>query len=198
MVPAPDELVSLLGKEPATVEMAIIPNAKDYKSMEERTQKLEDIATYFRAMGYQVTFVDLREYSNAEEVYGKLKQYDLIWACGGNTFVLRYEMQRSGFDEAIRKLLAEGKVYGGDSAGAIAAGASLKGFELSDEPELAKTIVWDGMKLTDKTLVPHADSAPFAATTEAMIKNYPKEDLIILNDNQAFVADGERQEIVAA
>jgi dipeptidase E len=107
-------------------------------------------------------------------------------------------MKRSGFDEAIRKLLAEGKVYGGDSAGAIVAGASLKGFELADDPERAQSVVWDGMGLVDQTIMPHADSPDFTAATEEVIKNYPTEDLIILNDNQAFVVDGERQEIVAA
>jgi dipeptidase E len=197
-VPAPDELISLLGKPASSVELAIIPNARDYNSMEERTQGLEELATYFRAMGYKVTFVDLRECAGAEELYDKLKQYDLIWACGGNTFILRYEMKRSGFDEAVRKLLDEGKVYGGDSAGAIVAGASLKGFELADDPELAQSVIWDGMQLIEKTIMPHADSPDFTAATDEVRKNYPSEELIVLNDNQAFVVDGARQEIVAA
>lgn len=197
-VPAPDELISLLGKDPTTVELAIIPNAKDYKELEERTFKLEDLAKYFRAIGFQVTFVDLREYAGAEDLYEALKHYDLIWACGGNTFVLRHEMKRSGFDEAIRRLLDDGKVYGGDSAGAIVAGANLKGFERVDDPELASPVIWEGMKLVDKTIVPHADSPDFIATTEEVAKNYPQEELIILNDDQALVVDGEYQSVVRA
>ena len=64
-----------------------------------------------------VNVVDLREYDNSEPLSNELRKSDLIWAAGGNTFCLRYEMKRSGFEGCIRELLTEGKVAGLDQPG---------------------------------------------------------------------------------
>ena len=73
--------------------------------------------TYFQNFGMTVNVVDLREYDNSEPLSNELRKSDLIWAAGGNTFCLRYEMKRSGFEGCIRELLTEGKVAGLDQPG---------------------------------------------------------------------------------
>lgn len=71
---------------------------------------------------------------------------------GGNTFSLRYEMKRSGFEGAIRQLLDDGIVYGGDSARALVAGLSIAGIESVDRPEFAEEIINEGLGLCSFSL----------------------------------------------
>lgn len=72
------------------------------------------ILTYMEQLGLRVEVVDLRDYDTADALRQDLAGRDLIWAMGGNTFNLRYEMKWSGFEEALRILLDEGVMYGGD------------------------------------------------------------------------------------
>ena len=181
--------------------MAIIVNAKDFKKdTAEREFKLNNLKDYLEDFGFKATFVDLKNYLNAKEVEAALRNYDLIWAAGGNTFVLLHEMVRSGFDKAIKFLLADDIVYGGESAGAVVAGISLKGIELADDPDEAKGVIWEGLGLVERIIVPpHADNVEFqdnVAKIKALHRSSKK--LIILNDNQALVINGNIAHLVEA
>jgi len=48
-----------------------------------------------------VDVIDLREYDDPDVLKARLASYDLIWAMGGNTYMLRYEMHRSGFEKIV-------------------------------------------------------------------------------------------------
>jgi dipeptidase E len=187
----------LVGKPLTEVKLALIPNAKDNYSEKLRSFKLSQAIAYFSSLGIKIVIVDLRDYDNSVILKDALEPYDVIWGYGGNTFCLRYEMKRSGFDEAIRLLVAEGKVYGGESAGAIVASRTLRGTEMADVPEAAEEVVWDGIGLVDMIVVPHADGAQFADYVIKIRDLYKNEDgYVELNDNQALVIDGKSQTIV--
>ena len=55
-----------------------------------------------------------------------LELKDIIFVEGGNTFYLLKAMRACNFEKIIRKLLKEGKVYIGASAGSIVAGKTIK------------------------------------------------------------------------
>lgn len=168
----------------------IIPNAKDYKLPHERAAKLDELATDLENLGFGVDTTDLRDYDDTSLLYDHLKTADVIWAAGGNSFMLRSEMRRSGFDSVINQLLDDGKVYCGESAGAIVAGLTLQGSEVGDDPELADQIIWEGLGLTNRIIAPHADSPDFLEYINHMKKLYKdNERVLYLNDNQAFVVN---------
>jgi dipeptidase E len=174
--------------------MAVVNNAKDHEEPDVYEEKIQEAREFFDQIGLKFDVIDLRAFDGPEKLEEKLKDYDLIWGNGGNTFMLLYEMKRSGFDKVIRKLLEKGVVYGGESAGAIVAGASLRGIEFADDPEFAKEVHWDGMKLIDQSILPHADT-PVPLYVERLpefLKQYADnpDDLIVLNDNEAFIVDG--------
>ncbi len=78
-------------------------------------------------------------------------------------------------------------VYCGESAGAIVAGQTLEGCEVGDDPELADELIWDGLGLIDKIIVPHADSSDFVEYVNHMKKIYKDDERVIyLADDQAF------------
>lgn len=195
-VPTPHDLIELVGKPARQIKVALIPNAKDYYAKRARDYKNNQLVEYFKNLGLHADIVDLADFEQAT-LKEKLQNYDVIWAVGGNTFCLRYEMRRSGFENIMPKLLGQGMVYGGDSAGACVAGPTLKGVETSDVPDFAEQIIWEGLNMTDKIIIPHADNVMFAEDLKPMLEMYKDNpNVVVLNDNQAYVIDGLKQTLV--
>lgn len=188
--PEPEELLRLFVKYPLASKLAIIPNAQDYRLPDERGDRLDELTADLAKIGLESDIVDLREHEDAEILYETLKNYDGLWVAGGNSFVIRSEMRRSGFDSIIQKLLKLGLVYCGESAGAIVAGLTLQGTEPADEPELADHIIWEGLGLTERIIAPHADNQAFTEYINHMKKLYKGNDRVLyLNDDQAFIVN---------
>jgi len=61
----------------------------------------------------------------------------------------------------------------------------------------AKEIIWDGMGLVDKAFIPHADIPDpiYIERLPKFMEQYADhmDDLIVLNDNEAYVVDGDSQ-----
>jgi dipeptidase E len=155
---------------------------------------------YFNNLGIKTDVIDLREFKDSDEIKDKLKDYDVVWAAGGNTFCLRYEMRRSGFEDAIKELLANGLVYGGDSAGALVAGYQIGGLgiETVDNPEFAEIVIEEGLKLVPFVVIPHADNPEFIDTTN-LVRSKVKSDMVIeLNDLQAVIFENANHRLVSA
>jgi len=198
-IPTPNDLAGLLGKPLSDCRLAVIPNAKDYHLPNIRAQKLDELIADLAQLELSGDVVDLRDYDNSEQLQSVLSVYDLFWLAGGNTYVLRSEMHRSGFDQIITALLQTGKVYGGESAGAIVAGITLEGFEVGDDPDLANEVFWDGLGLVENIIAPHMDSLDFIEYVNHIKKLYSgNERVIYLNDNQALVVNDLEQRIVTA
>lgn len=198
-IPNVDELFKLVRSPRRKTAMAVIPNAKDYYADRARHHKVNEFCAYAQALEFQTRIVDLCDHRNATALFQDLREADIVWAVGGNTFCLRHEMRQSGFDEIVQDLLAEGIVYGGASAGAIVAGRSLSGVEFSDELEFAEETIWEGLGLVDLGIVPHADNPGFKETAIQM-RNIQRTqgEVVMLNDSQALVVDGEGRRIVNA
>lgn len=188
-IPLLADLIKLVGKPLQDISVALIPNAKDYYSQRAWDFKVNDSANYMKGLGLKVDIVDLRDYDDPEVLKKKLADYDLIWAMGGNTYVLRYEMRRSGFEKIIKELLDEGTVYGGDSAGALVAGQSIAGVESADEPEFAEKVVAEGLNLVPFVILPHVDNPEFADVLPVFRDIHHEKNIIELKDSQAAVFD---------
>jgi len=196
-IPTPNDLSELLGKSLNEVSVALIPNAKDYYIERARNFKVNDLVEYMQQLGLKVEIVDLRDYNDANVLKQKLTGYDLIWAMGGNTYMLRYEMRRSGFEKVIKELLDAGIVFGGDSAGALVAGVSIAGVESADEPEFAEEIIEDGLELVPFAILPHVDNPEFTDVLPIFRNiHQDKNEVIELKDSQAVIFDRENHHIV--
>lgn len=197
-VPNPSGLEKLLTNSPSHTKVAIVANAKDYLIDRARNVKVRDIKKYLSELDFaNIEEVDLRAYKDPAQLQKDLGHFHMIWVAGGNTFCLMEQMRSSGFDKINRNLLEDGVVYCGESAGAVAAGKSLRGVELDDEPEFAEKQYWDGLNLIDKFILPHADNRFYAASNEQALKLYGSDQIVALNDNQALiVVDGKQQILV--
>ena len=113
---------------------AIICNALDIFSVT-RLRNWEREASELAELGYASEELDLRQYfGDADELARRLDSVDLIWAVGGNAFVLARAMTASGFGSVLRPAMERGLIYAGYSAGACVTGPDLRGIELMDDP----------------------------------------------------------------
>ena len=190
-IPTPRDLFELVGAEPEDIRTAVIPNAKDYYAERARKVKIQETTDYLQSLGLASEMVDLRDFSQLRAMRHKLEGFDLLWVMGGNTFCLRHEMRRSGFEGVIGRLLQEGLVYGGESAGAVAAGTSLRGIEEADEPRFAERKIEEGLGLVPHFMLPHADNEAFSASAEEARKIHGATGkLLELKDSQAAIFSG--------
>lgn len=175
-------LVDYLG---SGAKVAVISNAVDYIPPETRLAYLRtvfDPVAHFNDRDLAATDLDLRTFfGRAAALEEALAEVRLVWAVGGNAFLLRRAMRQSGFDEIVRqRVKGDDLIYAGWSAGSVVAGPSLCGIELMDDPALLAegydpAPIWEGLDLIDFTIVPHFRSnhpeAPAAERAAAWLES---------------------------
>lgn len=132
--------------------------------------------------------------SNYETAVNKLKKNDFIYITGGNTFFLLQEIRRIGVDEVLVQEINKGKLYIGESAGAIIVAPDISYSIEMDNPEKAPDLSnYTGLGLVNFNVVPHYKNWEMGKSAERIINMYTTRlDLIVINDNQAvFVNDDE-------
>lgn len=119
---------------------------------------------------------------------------DCIYIDVGNTFYLLYYMLQSGFDKLVSRLLDDGVVYIGASAGAIAAGRTIstafwKGWDppgYGEEWDLSQ-IGYDGLNLLpeEKSIFPH-----YAPQWKNLVRTQRRgldHELVVLDEENCYV-----------
>ncbi|MDF6017192.1 Type 1 glutamine amidotransferase-like domain-containing protein [Streptomyces sp. JH34] len=200
----PDEMLALLTRTAATPDVAVIANAVDVLPDEERRAAVEREFEALAGLGLRPSEVDLRTFFDqpSTQVATALSRFPLIWVRGGNVFVLRQALARSGADLALTELLRQDAfVYAGYSAGVCVLAPDLHGLEQCDDPKEVRTAYgdearWDGLGLLDHVVVPHIDSPghPESEILGAVADRYHAEGTAHrpLRDGQALVIDGDR------
>lgn len=121
------------------------------------------------------------------KILATINECDIIYVSGGNTFYLLNELRKSCAAQAIKNAVKAGKIYIGESAGAIVASPDTRYATLMDENS-AKTSDFTGLNLVDFCVVPHFGCEPFTqATHEIMEKFGNLYDLRPIN-NAEFIA----------
>ena len=203
--PYTDELLKLVGEGRKAL---FIENARDYYPDERRANDLKEKLGMMSELGFDVEELDLRNYFGKP---GELREFlnsyqpDLIYASGGNVFLLATAYHLSGFDEILREDLAEDKyVYGGFSAGIMSICKTIK-FYGHDHlvPERVPEVygvdaVLDGVGLVDYQLIPHADEPKHLETTKEYINRIESAGVkaLPLNQEAVIVINGDEQRIL--
>lgn len=191
------ELAKLVGKDQKDIKLALIENAAD--TYTGSPQWLEDNRKMIQSHDFEVEIIDIRPYKGKpEELKQKLSEKDVIWLGGGNTYYLRWLLRDTGAENVVKELVADGKVYGGGSAGAIVAGPTLKHFETADDPAESPGVIYEGLGFTDSVIVPHFDNAKFAqiigAINDKLVADGYKT--VPLGDQQALIVNGDEEAVV--
>jgi dipeptidase E len=182
---------------------AVIQNALDFIPAEARRAyeaTVYDPRQELGDWGIEAEELDLRDYfGRPDALKAALSRFDLVWAVGGNAFLLRRAMRQSGFDRVIVELLREDVLaYGGFSAGAVVATPSLKGIEIMDDPQQSasgydEAVVWEGLGLVDFSIVPHYRSAHDEAEAAEKAVDFLEDAAIPfqpLRDGEIIIVEG--------
>lgn len=181
--------------------IAFIPNAMDFVTdLESKKDSINKDLESIAGFGLDPIIVDLRDYFIKNQSLNSLiNNTDAIFVRGGNVFVLRLAMKKSGLDIILKEKRNDpGFVYAGYSAGCCVLSPSLKGFEIVDSVEdmentyPGENIIWDGLNLIDFTFVPHYKSDhPESAAIDKVVTYLDKNHIAYktFNDGEVYIGE---------
>jgi peptidase E len=192
-----DEILQLLQKPAYDVNVGFINTAYKYKLQEDPNYLNSDLQIMREEIRFNVEEIDI-EGKNEQQLLEILRIKDIIFVAGGNAFYLLDAMRKCNFEKIIRKLLKQGIVYIGVSAGSMVAGKSI---DVASWKDTSKNII--GLKnLKGLGLVPFDIFVHYQPEYAEMIKqkiSNPKKrakDLRILIDGQAILVQGKEINLI--
>ena len=137
---------------------------------------------------------DVTEYTitgqNKEEVKHFLKDFEIIYFSGGNTFYLLEKIQQSECRDVIIDYIKNGKIYIGSSAGSVVAGPNIYPLRDLDNYLKAPNLKGhEGFGLVDFVVFPHWGHEFFKEKylKHRVIHTYNEENKIILLTNHQYI-----------
>ncbi|ELY8693504.1 Type 1 glutamine amidotransferase-like domain-containing protein [Listeria monocytogenes] len=162
--------------------------------------KVEEVVFYVEAgkkaledLGLIVEELDVAT-ETLEEITAVLKKNDFIYVTGGNTFFLLQELKQSGADKLILEEIAKGKLYIGESAGAVIMSPNISYIQSMDSAKKATNLTnYDALNLVDFSILPHYNNVPFKEVTQKIVADYAGKSTMrpISNQEAIFVRDKE-------
>ncbi|MEO7427285.1 MAG: Type 1 glutamine amidotransferase-like domain-containing protein [Fibrobacteria bacterium] len=219
----PHKLVELVGGAAPVPRVLVIGNACDLLAEEVRKPRIEREFSALENLGFLPVELDLRRYfgkpgNNGAEnaatgnpegelaLSAELATASLVWARGGNAFVLLRAMRQSGFAKVLTAALgADSIVYGGYSGGIAVLAPTLRGIETVNDPVSVPAgydpaTPWDGLGLVPYSLAPHFRSAhPASPGIEGVVDYFKARNMPFrtLRDGEAMIVSGDREELAA-
>jgi dipeptidase E len=198
----PELLVSLVGQTGRRA--VVIGNAVDDIPVQIRSLFVAREITALAELGFDAAELDLRDYfGDQQRLASDLSGVALAWLRGGNVFMLRYALLRSGGDSVLRDLLErDALVFGGYSAGPCVLSPSLRGMETADDAAAVTRIygaqpVWDGLGILAAAFVPHYQSADLEPGDQ-VAERYRADGIpfCAVRDGQVLLINGQESSIV--
>ena len=192
-----DKFVELLVCPPSDLTVAFIPTAAD---VYENKSFVDDDRNKLSELGFKILDINIAG-KTEETLQEQLKDIDIIFVAGGNTFYLLEKTLASGFDKIVKKLVESGKYYIGSSAGSVLAGLTIEPVKLIDDPSKTQNLKsFDGLKLIDKIILPHCGNEKYQDKMNQILSDYSdvKDKIIKLTDNQAVVVNDGNIKIISS
>lgn len=186
-----DEILKILPKPASQIKIAHVITAS---KVEDDTSYLERENQAMKKLGVDVKNIDI-EGKNEKELRNLLKDTDVIYVQGGNTFYLLKHVKESGFDRIVKDFIEKGVIYIGVSAGSYITCPTIemahwkhpnrKTFGLTD---------LSGLNLVPFLLYVHFKPEYAQALKQKILNSkYPVK---ILDDNQAILIQDESYKLV--
>lgn len=173
--------------------VAFIPTAAD--PYERRTFVDIDREALLKK-GLKVIDVDIKD-KTEKQLSEELKNFEIIFVSGGNTFYLLEKMKECNFEKSIKPLLKEGRIYIGSSAGSVVACPDIEYIKSMDHPEEAKNLKdYKGLSLVNFYVLPHYGKEKYAEMFEEILEKNKHLKIIPLKDDELIIVDenGYRKE----
>jgi len=174
-------------------KVLFIPTAsiyEEYKGYVGSARKL------FKKLGAALTEMDIskEDYASIEAAFNDA---DIIYFTGGNSFFLLEQLRKNGVDKLLKEELNKGKLFIGESAGAIVCAPDIKYIEMMDEKPGDYSLTDDGgLSLINFYVLPHYLTAPFKKVTEKILEQFNDLDICPINNSQAVIVEEGSKGIV--
>ena len=181
---------NLVGKTITFIPTAALPDKLDFhiKYSKELLSKMGLI-------------VDELEISTANylDIVSKLENNAYIYVAGGNTFFLLQEMNRTGAGNLIRTQINAGKLFIGESAGAILVAPDIEYAKDTDDFLAAPQLkTFEALNIIDFYPVPHYKDDSLKEAVESVISKYGAVlPIVPFSNSQAILVTGKEKQIVS-
>lgn len=152
----------------------------------------------FKKLGAQLIEIDIstEELAKIKEAF---EEADVIYFTGGNSFFLIDQLRKTGADKLLKQHIEKGKLFIGESAGAIVCAPTISYIEKMDPiPKDYSQSDNAGLNLIDFYVLPHYLTAPFKKATEQIVQAFPDLELCAINNSQAIIVQDGARNIVTA
>ena len=187
------EFLKLVGKKPSEIRVLLVMTPIKYlkrnKYVRRQFRQFKGVAIPKQ----NITFSQLNRKTRKDD----LKNIDVVFVMGGNTFEYLQRMRKTGLDKAIKSFVKKGGVYVGLSAGSYVVCPTIKA---ASWKHADRNIV--GLKnLKGLNLVPFLLTAHFEQKLRPLIKKEAegtKYEVIALTDKQAVLIEGTQRKIIGS
>ena len=171
------------------MKVAFIPTAAEVEKVTFYVKKWWEA---LENLGMQITELNIST-TEASKIKNTIENADCIYVSGGNTFYLVQELKKTGTDELIKQHILAGKLYIGESAGAVITAPNIEYVSLMDDPEKGKELSsFAALNVVDFSTVPHLWCFPFEKATKEVISRYGESlTLKAISNTQALRVDEE-------
>lgn len=180
---------SLLDKDTQGKKVAFIPTAAKRDSFVKHLMTARDV---WKSLGAEILELEVSE-STPEEIAATLEEADIIYIAGGNTFYLMDQLRQKGADREIYRHVEQGKLYVGESAGAVACAENIRYVQPMDPiPQDYAQEEDKGLGLIAFCPLPHYRSMPFEEEAEQIYEEYAHLPLEPITNEEVIWVEGER------
>lgn len=133
-----------------------------------------------------------------KQIEEKVRNNDFIYVAGGNSFFLLQELKKSGADKIIIEEINKGKLYIGESAGAVVLLKKIDYIQTMDSPKKALELLsFEGLDVIDFQPLPHFNNSPFSEITQKIIEEYGEtRALCPFNNQQVILVEDHLKKII--
>lgn len=181
---------NLVGKTVTFIPTAAIPDKLDFH--------IRYSKELLAKMGLIVYELEISTASHSD-IVKKLENNEYIYVAGGNTFFLLQETNRTGTGNLIKTQINTGKLFIGESAGAILVAPDIEYSKDTDNSLMAPNLKsYDALNIVDFYPVPHYNDASLKEAVDIVISKYgTKLPLVPFSNSQAILVIGKEKQIVS-
>lgn len=186
-----EDFLKLLDKRPKETIVCFVATAAD---PEEDKWFVKKDKERLLELGFEIIEIDLKR-ENEVSLNRKLKDFDVVFVEGGNTFYLLKHVRESGFNKILNSFLEKGGIYVGVSAGSMIAGLNIESAGWGDADKNTVDLQdLTGLKLVPFVIDVHIDESNIEAVKKCASRvKYP---VIALTDEQAILVKNGENKIV--
>ncbi len=184
------EFLRLAAKEPSEIRIFLVTTAdkksKDWKWVRQEMKMITGIGIAKE----NISIFSL----NRKIKKNELADRDIVYVCGGNTFLYLYGVRKTELDREIIKFAKKGGLYYGVSAGSVLAGPNIAVAKPFDDSRAVNLKNDRGLRLTDVVIGPHYEGEAVKILDAFKLRS--KYPTVLLTDEQALEIVGRKKKLI--